>query len=824
MNIVNRLYQSFNLFANEIAISEAGNLTTYKTLQQQSLKVASYLLKQNITNSCIAIEINDSTAHIIAILGVIISGNYYVSVTPENKPFFLSENALPVKLIICGDSAKPSETSVSYIHILEHETAPLKLPDIDVITGHTAMCAFFTSGSTGKSKAVIHNHQTIFKDTLRQIDENEMTSADKLDFIFSLSFSASLACIFPALLTGAKLCIFDLKQHGLHQLTDFWEYEAVTFSTLAVSTFQGICKITPSLHHLTALRFISISAEPVKDTTIAFFKSKFSADVILQIAYATTETRTISQIQIHNNDQPLIYPTSIGKPVSGKSVIILDTDGKPLPAGAVGEIIVESEFITDAYWGQPEESNLSFTKKDKIIRYRTGDIGYLNLDGYLFYYGRLQNETKLNGVKINLTNIEEEIENTAAVLQAVVVLNKSLNEQTKLVCFYKSSSHQPLGKDIKLAISSKLPSTHIPQLYIKTDDFPYTHSGKINRKKLEQFDITENMTFETGTPEASAHQDHEALIIFIFKSILNVENINANSNFFDVGGDSLNALLCIAEIKNQLKIPVSTFSLIANSTPRKLSLFLNQNHQKELVMAIGLNEHAKEKPNLYILNYAQNNRYQHFINSPLANQFNLISLCYDLLSSHDIINASQLMLDQLAEIIGKHPNSIVMGHSFDGYIAYQLACIVPQISYCVLIDTYNYNDYEKYQVKHGFKASVKSMLRHTFIYKDYTYPFHIAGIFYGRIKKKKHTYNENFLKGMDSFTANKTFGSTINNCIYFQASRSYPRTKDHGFGWKAYVGGDYHFFNIITDHNAILEKHASAISDHIGKITTKSTK
>jgi acyl carrier protein len=621
------------------------------------------------------------------------------------------------------------------------------------------------------------------------------------------------------LLTGAQLCVFDLKTEGLNNLAAFWHHNGVTFSTLSVSTFQSVCRLNPSLQYLTSLRFISISAEPVKDTTLNLFKTTFGKDVTLQIAYATTETRTISEMKIRNDGQSISYPDAIGKPVAGKTVYITDEAGDALPTGNTGEIVVASEFIADAYYGQPTESYQSFIHKDGTVFYKTGDLGYLNEDGYLCYKGRLKNEHKLNGVKINLTDIEEKIEQNTAVLQVAVVINKSDTNQPKLTCFFVGDKNAGIDATaIKEAIAEKLPVTHIPHFYVALPKLPLTHSGKTDRKQLEFFNLKAHFDKPVIVPGVMVADSYENVIIDIFKDVLQLDNVNSNTDFFDAGGDSLSTLLCIADIEAKLKIPVNTTGLITNPTPKKLSDYLSQvNGSKRIFESIPLNGSSAGKRNLYLLDSAKNGRYKKLLSTALSVQFNLIEIIYDIYA--DPVE----VLDQMALHISKNDKSVVVGHSFHGYVAHQLACKVTQIAYCVMMDTYDYFDYQKYIQPVTLRSKISRHYWHFCKNKDFKYPLHRLIIRYYKYKTRNKPVDSERVRlsalhnqRINCFLDSVNQTSTINNCIYFQGSRTHGNISQT---WQRKVGGEFHFLSLICTHSNIVRKKAVAIADVIIKIT-----
>jgi|GEM_PF-1934410 len=823
MSIADRLVSAFKNFAGQVAISSTGSEVTYGQLQQDVFKVAAYLKQQGLINACIAVDIDDAVSHITATLGIVISGNYYVSVTAENRSFFASAN-LPIAFTLSNQSY--AQVTAGFDKLLKSNATGIDSDQLwPEISDDMNMCAFFTSGSTGKSKVIIHQHKNILTDTLRQINHNGITHVDKLDLVFSLSFSASLACIYPALMTGAQICIFDLKTEGLTKLAYFWQQRDITFSTLSVTSFHGICKIHPSLHHLHALRFVCISAEPVKDATIRLFQTTFGTNTTLQIAYAATETRTISEMKVINDGLPLKYPDSIGKPVADKKLIINDDNGNALPSGSVGEIVVCSKYIANAYYGQPVESKQSFIIHNEEVYYKTGDMGYLNDEGYLFYQGRLKNEQKLNGIKINLQDIEDEVEKLKPILQAAVVINRCEADSPKLSCFFVLAESVNLDvQEIRQFIAASLPSTHLPKFYIALPELPLTHSGKKDRKKLELFDIKAHLDKQLK-PVRAADNQYEEMLISIFKDILKVSNIGTDTDFYDAGGDSMSSLLCVAEIESQFRVSISVTTLAANASPKKLSTYLKQRNTNNLLFEkIVLNSYDANRQTLYLLNNGRNS-YGPLINTTLASKFNLIELVFDMYGHNNNADYAGLVLTQLANEIGAHKESLVLGMSFSGFMAHQLACLLPQISYCILLDTYDYFEYEKYLQKTATrKAVIASLFWHVFKNGDWGYPIYFIQWRKNRKINKKNKIkndigrdgksNKIFIEKINYFVSSLQHQTTFNNCIYFQATR---HKKDIGRSWGLRIGRRFYYKGMFCAHSEIIKDK----SEHMARFIIK---
>ena len=217
--------------------------------------------------------------------------------------------------------------------------------------------------------------------------------------------------------------------------------------------------------------------------------------------------------------------------------------------------------------------------------------------------------------------------------------------------------------------------------------------------------------------------------------------------------------------------------------------------------------------------------YNQFINSTLRENFNLICIYYDSKKCFTIERSYQIILDQMMEVVDKEKQSVVLGFSFDGFIAHHLACLLPKISYCVLIDTFTYFDDGEQVIDKSILGNLKTIYRHMIVYKDFSFPLFIIKRYFEKKQEKKTSRTNSELrdlskKGFNYLLENIKIKTSVNNCIYFQASRHQSQLANHGIRWKYYTGGTFHFFNLIADHKTILKKHMSTIVKHINRITS----
>ena len=234
-----------------------------------------------------------------------------------------------------------------------------------------------------------------------------------------------------------------------------------------------------------------------------------------------------------------------------------------------------------------------------------------------------------------------------------------------------------------------------------------------------------------------------------------------------------------------------------------------------LVELIGLNTQNPARRNLYLLSYSR--QFDYFVNTVLADEFNLMLVYYDLHSSYKIENGAELMMAQCVELFAHEREGIVLGHSFDGYMASQLASVLPTVNYCVLIDTTNAFEAEKYVNKHVVKSLVQNLYRQIALRGDFGYPFSLVRHVVRNLKRPQKDYDRSVRLGADFFLKNVAFSPIINHCIFFKATRSCMANQEHGLNWRPYVSGNFHLINIVADHVTIKEQY-DRIAGHIVRI------
>ena len=703
-----RWFQLAERFANQVAISHAGRRVTYGQLAQQANAVARRLTELTFRDSCIPILLTCPVDHIATLLGIVQSGNYYYSINPERasaiNPILNSVGA--VALISTADLVQAAQLPESVVLIQPHTLQPQPSgADKVVIEPTTPFCLFTTSGTTGQPKQVIHSHQSVLTDTDRQILDNQIGPADRIDLLFSLEFSASLACLFPALLTGATLAIHNLKKEGVLSVPSFWRREQISFSTLSVSSFRLLLKSPFDFKTLDRLRFLSIGAEPVNQQDIEEFQVRFGPQTILQVAYATTETRTITEHKIRTDTNWHSTLHSVGKSVTGRTVRIRNETGDWLESGQVGEIVVQAMGIPDAYANNPMASQRAYQRQaNGLVNYATGDLGYLDNAGHLFWCGRTDFMIKKNGQKINLLELEDVLRQAPGIGEAAVVSDMNSAAQPLIRAFFRPDSPVDLAI-VKRWMAERLPTFMLPDTYQSIVELPRTRTGKLDRSSL--LDQYPTLLHRDGLalPNSSDNSLVDQIKMIWAQKLNYTDTIADYDDFFrDLGGDSLTAESCLATLEAHIGKPLPMQLAFSYPTPQALASFITTPAETG-VQCISLNQPVADRPNIYFIPpLSGDKRIYQWLEEALSDEANLYCLYFSSFTDSGHLRMLPELCDSMARVIDTSAPNILVGYSFGGILAYEVALRLDKqsprhpLSRLVLVDTPLYKRYPFAQV------------------------------------------------------------------------------------------------------------------------------
>jgi acyl-coenzyme A synthetase/AMP-(fatty) acid ligase/thioesterase domain-containing protein/acyl carrier protein len=560
-----------------IAIVHGETVLSYRTLLLRASGMAAALSeKLGDRPGPVVLQLPVGASAIEALLGVLFAGRAYMFLDPAAADGEITGTvaaAAPAAIVV--DPSAPSRGVAAALQIRFDELAHAGggVPAADPCSKPRDLaCLFSTSGSTGTPKLVGLSHRAVLFDVGRQINDLCLGPDDRFDLLFSPSFSASLAPIFTALLTGGELHVLDVRDR-LATLGRWLERAGITVSTMAVSTLRALCAAIMAGDGRPRPRLLSVGGEPLLPKDVAAFNAAFPPSCVLQNAMASTETRTYAQYfvpRVMQDDGAV----PIGWPVHGKEIVLVDEDGLLVLSGQVGEIAVRSHFLADGYANDPDLTRARFVPQtDGTVLFRTRDRGRFREDGCLLFLGRADSLVKIRGYRVELEAVEAALARHERVSHSAVVVRELVPGEPSLAAYVVPCAGVTITvAEVRRYLTSALPAYAVPSSITVLDSLPVNRNGKVDRQALP---TPQGGASSYGRPIPSAGATALSLAD-IWSGVLERPKIGPLDNFFDCGGDSLNALRLQMAIHERLGVDLPLDVLVRYPTVAMLAEWLDR--------------------------------------------------------------------------------------------------------------------------------------------------------------------------------------------------------------------------------------------------------
>jgi len=481
---------------HRIAVSCAGETLTYEALRQESTRVACALRALGVgPGARVGVHLDRAVHLPVVLLGVLKAGAAYVPLdadTPPARKEQIVERA-DLALIIVADGHRPWSSSTTIIRLADLLGTP-STGDLDplVIAGSEPAYILFTSGSTGSPKGVSVSHRNVarlFSTTGEIFDFNQhdvwLNSA-------SAAFDASVWEIFGALAHGATVVIAEREStRDPAAMVALVEEQGVTMLTISPTAFNGFRDAALKVGAaLSRLRFVILWAEPLNPVVLSTWFGRWGDErpAVFNM-YGITETTVHSTIHRVRWADTRAHRSVIGRGLPDTPVYLLDPNGRPLPCGVPGEIVVGGPGVADGgYVVAPPRDHLRyqpdpFSADPVARRYRSGDKGRLLPDGTIEYLGRFDAQVKIRGHRVELGEIEAALMLHPAVSGARAWLHRPAGRPPMLAAAVISTA-ATTRRQLRDFVETRLPPYMVPAGIVHVDAFPLTPNGKIDVERL----------------------------------------------------------------------------------------------------------------------------------------------------------------------------------------------------------------------------------------------------------------------------------------------------------------------------------------------------
>jgi amino acid adenylation domain-containing protein len=582
-----------------VAVVHEERHLSYRVLDSQVNRLAQYLRGRGVgPEVVVGICLDRSIDLIIGLLAVMKAGGAYLPLDPEyptkRLEQMLEDTEIRVLLTHTGLLSRLPSTHPHTVCLDSEWVTISRLSDGSPAAereGHHLAYVLYTSGTTGRPKGVMVEDRSLANYVRSISDHIGLGPGDRVLQFASVGFDAAAEEIFPCLTTGATLVLRNVSM--MDSMTRFldncrrWDITVLDLPTALWHELVARME-TDRLELPATVRVVIIGGERALPHAVTKWSTLVRPDVRLVNTYGPTEVTIAATIgdvlPIEGREGPS-REVSIGRPVPGAQVYVLDAGLQPVPVGITGELYVAGIGLARGYAGRPDLTaarfvSASFDPDMKTRLYRTGDCARWRADGTLEYRGRVDRQVKLRGYRIELEEIESVLGSHPDLLQAAVEMREDMPGDKRLVAFIvpRPGSTLSAGRLVQ-DMKQSLPQYMLPSTFVELTSLPRTEHGKLDRRALHVARDSRASYFDLTSAYAPPRNTTEELLSQIWAEILHVSDVGIHDNFFELGGNSLLATQVVSRVRSLLKRDVPLRSVFEAPTVANLSRLIDETEE-----------------------------------------------------------------------------------------------------------------------------------------------------------------------------------------------------------------------------------------------------
>jgi len=579
-----------------VAVVANDRQLTYGELDRLAGKLAGVLCAQGVgEDKVVAVMLDRSLEMIVGVMGTIKAGGAYLPIDPAYPPgriaFVLGDSQAPWLVgrrgLLAGLDQHIQGQVIDIEKIVpgpgEQETGPDFPPALP--GPGSPVYVIYTSGSTGQPKGVMVEHRHFVNVSLGWRREYRLAEMEvNLLQIASFSFDVFAGDLSRTLVNGGKMVV---TPEGVMDPEYFYRLMAIHRISLLESTPSYVIPFMEYIYSnrlsISSLRLLILGSDTCPRQDFKRLVERFSQQMRIVNSYGVTEAAIDTSFyeEADTGNLPDRGQVPIGKPLPNMKFFILDAQGKPLPIGIPGELFIGGDSLARGYLNNPEltaekfmyvgANNYSPLRDNGVMRlYRTGDRARWLPDGNVEFLGRGDNQVKIRGFRIELGEIENRLLEYGPVREAVVV-QKGERSEDRYLCGYIVADQPLSAQELRTFLAQKLPDYMIPWFFVQVERLPLTPNGKVDRQALPEPETNEK------TPYSPPQDETEQTLVDIWSQVLGLskDEIGIDNNFFDLGGNSLRAIVVSSRIHRSLDVKIQLTDIFEIQTIRGIARFIS---------------------------------------------------------------------------------------------------------------------------------------------------------------------------------------------------------------------------------------------------------
>ncbi|MDN3026196.1 non-ribosomal peptide synthetase [Streptomyces sp. S.PB5] len=550
-----------------VAVRSRGTELSYGELDAWARRIAASVRAAGAGGGeRIGVLVEPSNAMIAAVLGILYAGAAYVPADPAHPDQRIADvfadAGVSAVIVADGTSGRLPTLTCPVIRAEDAREAEETTAAAVAVTPDDAAYIIYTSGSTGEPKGVLVEHGQLSASTRAR--RAVYPGAPVFLLVSPLAFDSSVAGVWGTLTAGGCLVVAASDEirdpDQLAHLAERWQVTRLLCVPLLYSALLDAA--TRQGRRLDALDTVIVAGEPLAEALVERHFALLGRTVPLVNEYGPTEATVWASFRRYEAPGPV----SIGGPVPGVRLYVLNEELKPVPRGVSGELFIGGAGVARGYFGRPEATAQAFiddpfTDVEGAKMYRTGDLARWNDDDELEFLGRRDQQVKIRGHRIELGAVEAHLRTAPGVSDAAVVTNA---ERTQLVGFVLSPPDIS-PESIREYVARRLPQAMVPNWIHVLDRFPVTVNGKIDRKRLSA--LAETYPDSQAEDAAAAPTDDTTgRVSAAWAEVLKRENVPIEVNFFDLGGHSIKLFELQNTLERHAGVRLSIVDLFSHTT------------------------------------------------------------------------------------------------------------------------------------------------------------------------------------------------------------------------------------------------------------------
>lgn len=567
----------------QIALVKGDETLSYAALDEQSNRLAWKLQQTGIRpKAIVALCMHPNIRMVVAMLAILKVGAAYLPLdalhSKQHLEFMLKDAQVDVLLTQTDLGEIFKDFSGSIIHLDNDDLYTTPAPNLSFLhqgVPDDIAYVIYTSGSTGTPKGVCCTHRGIVNLVNDVQSRAPLTAGDKNLLVTSISFDVSVYEIWTALFYGCQLHI--LSSHIKDTSENLFEYissqkiSATYLPPFFVPKFSAAVEHNPSLFQ--SLKRLLVGVEPLEEMILIKIKNNIHGLKIIN-GYGPTEAAVIATLYSVSNQSisgsHRLVP--LGKPVANYKLYILDKKLNPLPLGAVGELFIASVGISKEYLHRPELTTQKYitnpfyhSSDNKYYKklYRTGDLVKSDVNGNLYFMGRVDDQIKIRGYRVELAAIELKLCQYPDIHEAIVLPEDDTQGNKFLAAYLLTSNKSLVLSRLKEFLHEHLAHYMVPSRYTLIEKIPRNKNGKVDKAALRELGKNLPPLATTYTPPRNSI---EKKIATIWCEVLSLTSASIDDNFFNLGGHSLLVSEVLLRVRKQFKVDISMHDFFEKPT------------------------------------------------------------------------------------------------------------------------------------------------------------------------------------------------------------------------------------------------------------------